>query len=283
MRILSAGVAAIVVLLGLSNQAGAEGSVDPKPPPTVPPPGSVSDGEISTEVGSGGSGPGPSPTKSGGTGDDDDERRCTFARWNVTKVENGITYILYSEDCLEPGGERFRTEHWFADIDPGAVAAATWDRDKAKIPKPSLGLSPPLSSLIVRFDTWLWTDPASFAPVSVSSSVQTINGPLSATVTAEPLRLVFDPGEPGSAPVVCVGPGQPWLPIYGDDAESACMYSYRHSSEIEPSGTFTARWSTVWRVTWTSSNGGGGVLADEYLTTTEMALTVKEVQVLVTD
>ena len=281
MRLLTYVVVAVLSTVFGASMVAAETTTDP--PPTSPAPGTLEDDEIGTQVGTPTPPPKPPTT---GTNDNDNnnnnDRPCSYHRWNVQKVVNGITYTSYSRECPGPNGSRIRHFFWFADIDPTAVAESAWDQDKAKVPKPSLGLSPPITNLIVKFDTWIWTDPADFAPVTVTSLVTTLNGPLSATVTAEPLRLVFDPGEPDSQPMICEGPGQQWFPIYGDDAESGCMYAYQHSSQIDPTGTFTASWSIVWRVTWTSNNGASGVLAEEYLTTTQQPMTVKEVQVLIT-
>src|SRR5204862_477365 len=91
-------------------------------------------------------------------------------------------------------------------------------------------LSAAPASAIVNLGMWLWTDPAQFTAHSITAWLPTLNGIAWTTTTATPTRLVFDSGEPGSTPMVCQGPGQRWDPSFGDDAVSACMYTYRHSS-----------------------------------------------------
>ena len=79
---------------------------------------------------------------------------------------------------------------------------------------------------------------------------------MSATVTATPTRLVFDPGD-GAAPVSCAGPGRPWTEADGNDPPTGggCAYVYR---AVTPDGPLTATTSVEWSVVWTSNTGAGG-------------------------
>ena len=76
--------------------------------------------------------------------------------------------------------------------------------------------------------TWvdLWTCVWAGEWQSVARTVE-LRG-VSATVTATPTALVFDPGD-GSAPVTCDGPGRPWTEADGSNPPSAggCGYMYR--------------------------------------------------------
>ncbi len=195
-----------------------------------------------------------------------------------TKVVDGVTYRHYLRICANGV-----TGYWLADRSPRDVADSAASEVRKRLPKPTLGAAPPSTNGIVKFDMWLWTDASEFETVEVTASVPTVSGPLSATALARPLRLVFDPGEPGSERIVCAGPGQQWFPSDGDLADSDCMYAYQHSSSISPTGTFTATWSIVWAITWTSSTGAGGTLDDAYLTTSTVEMTVDEVQALITE
>ena len=104
---------------------------------------------------------------------------------------------------------------------------------------------------------------------------------LSVTATARPSRLVFAPGEPDSTPVSCDGPG---LIVRSEaefpDTTPPCSYEYRHASSIA-GGTFTASLSIEWDISWSSSTGAGGALPPAR-TTIDIAVPVREVQVIVT-
>ena len=193
-----------------------------------------------------------------------------------TKVVNGQTQHLYLRACPNA-----ITQVWVSQTSPKNLGAIVTDMAKELIPEPSFGSAPASDTGLVNVDMWLWTDPESFATISTRKAwVPTPNGPLWAQATATPEHLVFTPGEPDSQPFACDGPGQAWEPAFGDDAKSACMYRYLHSSEISPSGTFSAQWSIVWSITWTS-NAGGGETLPAYVSTTGQEITVKEVQAVI--
>jgi len=101
---------------------------------------------------------------------------------------------------------------------------------------------------------------------------------VSATVTATPTALVFDPGD-GAAPVTCEGPGRPWTPADGSDPPSrgGCGYMYR---AVTPNGPLTASTSIRWSVTWTSNVGAGGTFP---VLTTQSASSflVEQIQVVI--
>lgn len=249
-------------------------------PPSSPPAGVDDGGVIGVSVSTGGGGAGAtavgsSPVKCQWVLAAPDQ--ATSDNPYDTKVIAGVTYRHYLRIC--PGEV---TRYWLADRTPQDVAESASSDVRRRLPKPTLGSAPPRTSAIVNLDMWLWTDPAEFREVSVTASVATVAGALSATATARPLRLVFDPGEPDSERIFCEGPGERWFPSDGEQASSACMYAYLHSSSISATGTFTATWSIVWQITWTSSTGASGVLDDAYLTTSTVEMTVNEVQALVT-
>lgn len=119
--------------------------------------------------------------------------------------------------------------------------------------------------------TWVWTDPANYRPMTHTVSV----GPVSATVVASPVGLLFDPGD-GSDAVRCPGPGRAWTDADGNDApESGCGYQYRHVTD----GAITSRLEILWRVTWTGTGGTGGSLP-AMQTTTDALLRVLQIQVV---
>lgn len=279
LKLIAKALAAAALAATLGNAHAFAGSWDQPEPAPVDTATTLGSGVIGVSVTVGGSGGGGSGGGNSG------------CRWVQTAPEswegddnegektiNGITYRHYTNYCPAKGTS---ANYWVPVT--SSVRSATPQLRQAvyeRLPSPTFGSAPPASSNIAKYDMWMWADPGEFLPVSATATVLTGGGGVSASVTATPLRLVFDPGEPDSSPVVCAWPGQAWTAADGDD-DSACMYAYYHSSSIDPSGTFAASWSIVWDVTWSSSNGTGGVVNDSYLTTTAVAMTVKEVQVLV--
>ena len=105
----------------------------------------------------------------------------------------------------------------------------------------------------VNLWTWFWTSPGTYRPVSKTVTARGV----SATVTAGPTALVFDPGDGGS-PVSCAGPGRPWREADGaGPPATGCGYQYRH---VTGAGPVTATVSIYWRVTWVGNNGESGAL-----------------------
>jgi hypothetical protein len=105
----------------------------------------------------------------------------------------------------------------------------------------------------VNLWTYYWTDLASWHPLSATASLRGV----SATVTARPVELDFDPGD-GSPAVSCSGPGRPWVQVDGNAAPSdgACGYQYVKVS----SGPITSTQTIVWQITWTGTGGTGDEL-----------------------
>jgi hypothetical protein len=133
------------------------------------------------------------------------------------------------------------------------------------LPKPSIGRSPPPESSDPRFGgqafTWVnfwtfyWTSPKSWRPMSKTVAA----GGVSATATAKPVSLTFDPGD-GNSPVTCAGPGRPWTESDANDAptDGACAYMYTRVTDGDTPLTSTV--SIQWDVTWTGNRGETGTL-----------------------
>ena len=123
----------------------------------------------------------------------------------------------------------------------------------------------------VNLWTWFWTDAGTYQPLRQTVSA----GPVSATVVATPVGLLFDPGDGGDA-VRCPGPGRPWTDADSNAAPvSGCGYQYRHVSDL----AVTSRLGILWRVTWTGTGGTGGTLPTME-TITDAPLRVLQVQVV---
>lgn len=142
-------------------------------------------------------------------------------------------------------------------VTPGQLAQEA--RDRLPLSKPTIRRSPD-QELRYRGDpytwvhlwTWFWTDPASYRALRQTVSV----GGVSATVTARPVGLVFDPGD-GSAVVRCAGPGRAWTQADGNaPPASGCGFDYQHVTN----GTVMTRVAIVWQVSWAGTGGAGGAL-----------------------
>jgi hypothetical protein len=151
---------------------------------------------------------------------------------------------------------------WTPERTPAALAQDGRLSLMRTVPMPKFDSAPPSGDVTVRAGVWFWTA-TPFEPQSVTAWVPGPDREVWATTTARPTGLVIDPGDGtlGTGPVVCDGPGEPWLPEHSDDWVSECTYTYRHSSVLADDGkAFRARMTIEWDVTWTSSTGAGGAL-----------------------
>ena len=80
----------------------------------------------------------------------------------------------------------------------------------------------------VGLNTWVWVD--NWQPLQRTVDLRGV----SATVTATPTSLSFDPGN-GDAAVSCPGPGRPWTEADGNrpPTNGGCAYMYR---SVTPDG-----------------------------------------------
>lgn len=116
---------------------------------------------------------------------------------------------------------------------------------------------------VVGVQTWLWLDQG----WSPRSATATVPG-LSATVTAEPSRAVWDMGDGDET--VCDGPGKAWDPNQ-PNATTDCSYTY------PVAGHFTVTVTVYYTTTWSASNGTAGQLA-AITGRTSVPVTVNEIQ-----
>jgi hypothetical protein len=109
---------------------------------------------------------------------------------------------------------------------------------------------------LVGLPEWFWVPAGEWYARSVTVTA----GPVWATATAAPVSLTFQPGA-GLSPVTCAGPGA----AYNRHAAAAqqhtnCSYTYVRSSAGLPGSVYRASVTVTWRITWTGSDGAGGVL-----------------------
>lgn len=171
----------------------------------------------------------------------------------------GRWMFVYCGDAGNPGGWS-----WIA-----AGAAAAVFASPAQLARQAYArLTPPIGvpdynprhragqadGTVVGFTTWLWLDGQSLAARSVTASA----GPNSATVTARPSSVSFDPGD-GSPAVVCAGGGVAYDPAQPNTV-SDCVHRYVRASGQTPGGVFVLTAQVTWTATWTGTKGAGGVL-----------------------
>lgn len=193
--------------------------------------------------------------------------------------ENGLTYQLYERLCPDQTSADLR---WVPVISTETLARQAAAVAYRRLPHPLGEFAPPAHRGVVRLGTWFWVNPALWRPVSVTARIPTPRGVISATATATPTRLTFDPGDGslGTGATSCTGPGLPWVPAFGDRLPSPCMYTYRHSSVRHPRRSFPASLAITWRVTYSTNVGASGSLGDVRTSVTHQ-MTVREIQALV--
>jgi hypothetical protein len=116
---------------------------------------------------------------------------------------------------------------------------------------------------VVGVQTWLWLH-SGWASKSATASVPG----LSATVTAQPTRVVWSMGDGGRT--VCDGPGKAWDPNQ-PDASTDCSYTY------PVAGHFTVTVTVYFETSWSASDGTAGQLA-AITGRTNVPVTVDEIQ-----
>jgi hypothetical protein len=148
---------------------------------------------------------------------------------------------------------------------PALVTTATLAQqayDSITFPRPSGHRSPPEGQdyngypfTYVGLWTYYWTDPATWKPLTATASA----AGLTATVTAEPVSLWFDPGD-GSAGLSCAGPGRPWAQSDGNNApsEGACGYEYSKVTGPGYDHPITSTQTIHWKITWAGTGNTGG-------------------------
>ena len=192
-------------------------------------------------------------------------------------IDGDFTFVLWLRSC--PFGWE---AHWIPDVDRETLGEVAKSRLTKLVPSLPIATAPPTDRMVIGVGSWFWVPPPLWVTISVTAWVPTPSGVLSVTTEAEPRELIYSPGDGafGSGAVRCDGPGTPWLQIFGDKKDSACMYTYRHSSSLSRDHAFHASITTVWEVSWSSNLGIGGRLPD-LETSSNVTVQVRELQALI--
>lgn len=153
-------------------------------------------------------------------------------------------------------------------IDPATLARRAFNELPLIYPRPRT--APPVTAKqLVGIRTWLWVDPGDWQAMSARAAIPG----LSASVTGQPMRTIWDMGD-GST-VTCDGPGTPYDANRPDaDQSTDCNHVYQHD------GTYTVLATIEWSVTWSASNGAGGNLG-VVRRSTQFPLTVEQRQAVI--
>lgn len=142
------------------------------------------------------------------------------------------------------------------------------------LPQPHVGLNP-AGDHLVQLPSWLWIDPEQWEPRTATASA----GGVSATVTATPVRSIWDMGNGDT--VTCDGPGRVYQPRYADrPGATDCKYRWRHSSAAQPGLAYDVTTSIGWAVDWTGTDGNAGDFGEQ-TSATSQPVRVAESQALI--
>lgn len=194
------------------------------------------------------------------------------------RVVAGVTYNLWLRTC--PDGQSFVEIADVAAIDllPGLLN----DLKSRVLPHPTpvfemldpeYGWAYVRTPLDFRVADSVWRD------VSVTASA----GPVWATVTARPARLVFVSGDPAAEIGDASCEGSAPLAAYDAAVPGECSYTYLNASSTSPYDGyhFLTTVSVEWEISWVGSGGASGVL-EPFTTSGTAELAVAEVKGLVT-
>jgi hypothetical protein len=137
-------------------------------------------------------------------------------------------------------------------VDPVELASDALQR--TPLPEPQITMAPsPGIPQLVNLATYLWLPPEQWQPETASATA----GGVTSTVTATPMRVVWDMGQGDT--VVCNGPGLPYRPDLPDERQpSDCHFTYRASSAGQPGQAFTVTATVEWETTWAVAGAPGG-------------------------
>jgi hypothetical protein len=201
-------------------------------------------------------------------------RVCSDASGQI--VDQGFT--TWAPGAGGPGGP-------VVVIDPAVLARIA--RSRLVFPGPLVSTSPPADQgTYAQLPTFFFVE--NWGDVSEQASA----GPVTATVTASPVRqtwAIHDTFRGGTETVSCEGPGAAFDPLrpVEDQLPPACGWTPRHSSAgqrqhggAQGEACFPTMVTVAWDVRWGSNIGAGGVLG-EGTSTTELCLVVAELQAVV--
>ena len=179
---------------------------------------------------------------------------------------------------------------WWSFADAFGTGAPVDARDVAAdaykflpIPKAAISFNPPGTSgvpALVNLATWLWIDPAGWAPQV--SEIEVCCPSVVVRVEATPQRATFETGD--GASVTCAGPGTAYdVDRPAAEQTTSCSHTYNRSSAGQPGQRYDVRAAVEWAATWSVSGAapaGGGALAPTRQASAAVPVRVGEIQSL---
>jgi hypothetical protein len=206
-----------------------------------------------------------------------------FEQWQGHTT--GAIYVCSAPGPGESGIGIIGLEFWFATppagLGPSPAQVAQEAYAEIVFPHPTGDRSPSQTLLYKGYSftyvglwTYYWTSPDTWKPLTASVTDEGVT----ATVTATPAELDFDPGD-GHDVLPCAGPGRPWTSADGNSAPAAGACGYRY--EQVTSSPITSTQTIVWRITWTGTGDSSGQIPS-LSTSTTGELNVMQIQTVVT-
>lgn len=158
--------------------------------------------------------------------------------------------------CAGAGGNGTGYNFWVAPnaavpapalVDPAVLAQRALDQLQLTRPSIHMAPQPPLQTY-VGLETWLWMDPGQWQPLDLT----VMAGPTAVTVTAQPVRAVWNLSE-GST--TCASAGRPWVNGMGDGERTDCFYTFTDISDGQTNDAFAVTSKLIYQVDWTCAGG----------------------------
>lgn len=159
--------------------------------------------------------------------------------------------VLYVRYCYDPRTEDVDADtwdvYWVPVVTQETVVAALFEHLWDYVAPPVLSwpsMDRDFGWLYVRAPMDFRIEPVQ--PISLTATVTNITGTVTATVSASPVSVTLEPGEPGGLPVVC--PIEASTAAYSPATPGACSVTYGNSSAIAADAVFDAHASVLWRI-----------------------------------
>ena len=181
-------------------------------------------------------------------------------------IDDWLAQNKGQQDTWVAAGDRVPT----VPIPPEILEAIAWDTMKKNLVAPEMHFNP-AARTFVNLLTWMWVDPDSWTPISVTASA----GGNSVTVTATPDALSVAGLPDGSTAITaCANGGRPYTKG-AVDSDTDCAIRFSESSGGQPG----QQWSFTTTLTWKVTVTGAPRIGPDILTTgSDHALIVAEVQ-----
>jgi len=147
-----------------------------------------------------------------------------------------------------------------------------------RVPTLAAATAPPRGADgLVGLPEWFWVPREQWQPATLTVRA----GPVWALAIAKPTGITYDPGGAGGS-VSCAGPGTPYdQRLSADRQHTSCSYTYGQPSASQPGHAYLATLSVTWTISWTGSDGAGGVITGGFTTATAFGVRVAQAEALV--